>query len=132
MPQPLFSIPLDAHSLAAFSNPDPRDTTLVAEKGELLRSPNHGAVDAAAERLDIFIEYKDFRTRFPHITKHQLLTIAKRFSPRVVVPPVVNTCILGKWGHQTETVPPHGLMNAVEKSGSSSAAWSVFTCHYKE
>jgi hypothetical protein len=56
MPQPLFSIPLDAHGLDAFRNADPRDTKLVAEKAELLRSPNHGAVDEAAKRLDIFIE----------------------------------------------------------------------------
>ena len=76
MPQPLFSIPIDDRDLATWRAPDPRDLKMASEKAALLASPTEGVLDEATKRLDIFIEFKDFRTRFPYVT--QFLSHSKR------------------------------------------------------
>ena len=67
MPDVLFSVPIDPRALPLWQNPP--DARITGEKQSLLASPAVGRIDEAAKRLDIYIEYKDFRTRFPMVTR---------------------------------------------------------------
>ena len=67
MPDVLFSVPIDPRDLPLWQNPP--DARITGEKQSLLASPAVGRIDEAAKRLDIYIEYKDFRTRFPMVTR---------------------------------------------------------------
>lgn len=74
MPDVLFSVPIDPRDLPMWLNPP--DARIAGEKQALLASPAVGRVDEAAKRLDIYIEYKDFRTRFPTVTR--IAAVSKR------------------------------------------------------
>lgn len=76
MPDVLFSVPLDDRDVQTWRNPPGQDLRLNSEKATLLGNRALGEVDEAAKRLKIYIEFKDFRTRFPYVTA--FLTHQKR------------------------------------------------------
>ena len=76
MPDVLFKIPLNDYSIKVWRTPNPQDVSLVTEMQRLRGDGAVATVDEAGKACLVYIEYKDFRTKYPNVAK--FFTVSKR------------------------------------------------------